>query len=68
MSDIAENRLATLDRLISEAEERRVEQMLEIAAVLAEDKDATEAEDGLRQIEQLLVRMRAQRSAEQLRS
>jgi hypothetical protein len=67
MSDVAEDRLATLERLISEAEERRIEQMIQIATVLADDEDATEAEDGLRQIEELLVHMRAQRSAEQRR-
>lgn len=63
MKEVMENFWATLDHLITEAEERRVEQMLHIATVLAEDKDATEAEEGLRQIENLLMRMRAHRAA-----
>lgn len=63
MSDTAEDRLATLNRLMGEVEDRRVEQMLHIATVLAEDEDPTEAKDGLRQIEELLAYMRAQRAS-----
>ena len=59
-----ENFWATLDHLIAEAEERRTKQMLHIATLLAGDEDTTEVEAELRQIENLLMRMRAHRSAE----
>lgn len=65
MAELTEDRLSTLDRLISEAEARRIEQMLHIATLLADGESAAEAEDGLRQIQQLLMRMRAQRGVEQ---
>lgn len=55
-------RIASLDDLIAQAEERRIEQMLHIAFLMAEDADPTEAEDKLRQIEALLVTMRLQRA------
>ena len=65
MSDAAQDRFARLDRLIAEVEERRVDQMIHIAFLMADDADTTEAEDGLREIEALLVRMRVQRLMQQ---
>ena len=44
-------RVASIDDLIAQLQERRVEQMLHIAFLMAEDADPTEAEDRLRQIE-----------------
>jgi len=64
MEEATRNRLGTLDHLISEAEERRIEQMLHIATLLADGESASEAEEGLRQIQQLLMRMRAQQRLE----
>ena len=64
MAGSALDRLSTLDHLISEAEARRVEQMLHIATLLAEDKNAAEAENDLRQIHGLLKRLRVQRGIE----
>ena len=64
MTGPALDRLSTLDHLISEAEARRVEQMLHIVTQLAEDKNAAEAEDDLRQIHGLLKRMRVLRGIE----
>ena len=55
-------RIVSLKDLIAQAEERRVEQMLHIAFLMAEDADPSEAEDRLRQIEALLVTMRLQRA------
>lgn len=60
MAESALNQLAGLDSLIREAEERRVEQMLHIAFLIADDADTAEAEDGLRQMEALLMSMRVQ--------
>jgi len=68
MTELTENRLGTLDHLISEAEARRIEQMLHIASLLAEGESATEAENDLRQIQDLLARMRAQRRTEQIQA
>ena len=65
MAELTEDRLGTLDRLIGEAEARRTEQMLYIATLVAEGESATEAENDLRQIQELLLRMRAQRRIEQ---
>jgi len=50
--------IASLDDLIAQAEERRVERMLHIAFLMAEDADPAEAEEGLRRIKSLLVTMR----------
>ncbi|GJD93317.1 hypothetical protein [Methylobacterium iners] len=61
MEDAPHDRLAGLDRLIRETEERRVEQMLHIAFLMADEADTTESEESLRQIEALLARMRVQR-------
>ena len=57
-------RIACLDDLIAQAEERRVEQMLHIAFLMAEDADPSEAEDSLRQIEALLMTVRLQRGTQ----
>ena len=65
MADAAEDRLTGLNHLISQAEARRIEQMLHIATLLADGESASEAESDLRQIQQLLMRMRAQRQVEQ---
>jgi hypothetical protein len=66
MAGSTEGRLSTLDRLITEAEARRIDQMLHIATLLADGESATEAENGLRHIQQLLMRMRAQQRVEQM--
>lgn len=58
---MAEDRLAGLDRLIAVLEERRVEQMIRIAFLIADETDTTEAEAELREIEAALARMRVQR-------
>lgn len=60
-----EDRLANLDLLIGETEERRIEQMLHIAFLMAGDEDTIEAEDRLQQIEMLLAKMRVQRIMQQ---
>lgn len=64
MTDSKQDQLGALDHLISEAEARRVDQMLYIATLLAEDESATDAENDLRQIHGLLKRMRVQRGIE----
>lgn len=64
MADSELDRLATLNHLISEAEARRVEQMLQIATLLTEGESATDAENDLRQIQGLLKRMRIHRDIE----
>lgn len=61
----AGDRLAALDRLIAVLEERRVEQMLRIAFLMADEADATEAEAGLREVETALARMRVHRAMQQ---
>jgi hypothetical protein len=66
MAGLTEDRLSTLDRLITEAEARRIDQMLHIATLLADGESAAEAENGLRRIQQLLMRMRAQQRVEQM--
>lgn len=50
MAELTEEQLGILDRLISEAEARRIEQMLHIASLLAEGESAIEAENDLRHI------------------
>ena len=64
MEEIVRKWRAALDRLIVETEGRRAEQMLHVIALLAMDEHTTEAERGLRQIERMLVRMRAHQAAE----
>ena len=65
MAVTAENRLTTLHRLIGEAEERCVEQVRLIGALVMAEEPVGHAIDGLEEIEDLLVRMRAERAAEQ---
>ncbi|GJD96644.1 hypothetical protein [Methylobacterium iners] len=60
MAGIAESQFSGLSPLIREAEERRTEQTLYMAFLVADDADTDEAEDGLRQIKALLMRMRVQ--------
>ena len=57
-ASIDPSRIVGVGALITQAEERHVEQMLQIAFLMAEGVDTAEAEDGLRQIELLLVTMR----------
>ena len=64
MEKSTKDRISTLDHLIREAEARRIEQMLHIATLLADGESASKAEEGLRQIQQLLMRMRAQQRLE----
>ena len=65
MADAAEDRLTGLNHLISQAEARRIEQMLHIATLVTNDESVTEAENKLRQIGELLARMRAERNMQQ---
>lgn len=62
MADSVEEGLDVLDRLISEAEARRDEQMLRLADLEAEDQPTDEAEQALQTIEGLLASMRARRT------
>ncbi|WP_156394066.1 hypothetical protein [Methylobacterium sp. Leaf94] len=57
-----EEGLAALERIIATAEERRVDQMIRIAVLLAEEQDPTDAQDALRRTERLLKIMRTQRT------
>lgn len=54
--------LGALERIVRAAEERRVEQMILIAVLLAEERDPAEAQEELRRTERLLKIMRTQRS------
>lgn len=58
--------LEILDRLISQAEERRIEQMIRISRMHAANEDPTEAEDDLRKLHSLLRGMREQRRIEEM--
>lgn len=62
MSEAADGRLDGLDFLIVQAQDRRVGQMLHIASLLADGDDVAEAENGLQQIEELLVEMKEHRT------
>ena len=62
MSVALEEGLAALERIIAAAEERRVDQMIRIAVLLAEEQDPTETQDALRRTERLLRIMRTQRT------
>jgi hypothetical protein len=57
-----EEGLAAVERIIATAEQRRVEQMIHIAVLLAEEGDAAETQEELRRTERLLKIMRTQRS------
>jgi hypothetical protein len=56
-----EEGLAALERIIAAAEERRIEQMIRIAVLLAEEQDPSEAQEALRRTERLLKIMQTQR-------
>ena len=62
MSEEDQDPLALLSRLIDDAGAHRVDQMLRIADLLADDQPIDEAEQALHRIEQLLASMRARRS------
>lgn len=62
MLDAAENQLTELNHLIAQAEERRIEQILHIAALSANDESVTAAEERLRRIGELLAKMKAVRN------
>ena len=53
--------LSALERIIAKAEERRVDSMLQIAFLEADDLNSTEAHADLAAIEKLLKTMRKQR-------
>lgn len=54
--------LGAMDRIIARAAERRVEHMIHIAVLLADEKDPTDAQAELARIERLLRIMRTQRT------
>jgi len=56
-----EEGLAALERIIAAAEERRIEQMIRIAVLLAEEQDPSDAQEALRRTERLLKIMQTQR-------
>jgi len=62
MSVALEEGLAALERIIAAAEERRVDQMIRIAVLLAEEQDPSDVQDALRRTERLLKIMRTQRT------
>ena len=61
MANTAQDRLAVLDHLITQAEERRIQKMLYIAELRADGQNSVEAEDELQRIEELLTVMKARR-------
>ena len=56
-----EEGLAAVERIIAAAEERRIEQMIRIAVLLAEEQDPSDAQEALRRTERLLKIMQTQR-------
>jgi len=62
MTELAEDGLGALDRIIAKAEERRVDTMIQIAFLEADDLDSTEAHASLAATEKLLKTMCKQRS------
>ena len=62
MAEAEEDPLTVLSTLIVQAEEHRVDQMLRIAELLADDQPADEAKRALKTIETLLASMRARQS------
>jgi hypothetical protein len=62
MVGLVEDGLGALERIIAKAEERRVDTMIHIAFLEADDLDSTEAHTDLVGIEKLLKTMRRQRS------
>lgn len=62
MTGPLEDGLGALDRIIAGAERRRVEQMIHIAVLLADEGDVTETQAELARTERLLRIMRTQRT------
>lgn len=62
MTGPLEDGLGALNRIINQAEERRVEQMIHIAVLLAEEGDSAETQAELARTERLLRIMRTQRT------
>lgn len=62
MSEDDEDSLTLLNRLIDDAQAHRVDQMLRIADLAADDQPTDEAERALHKIEELIASMRKQRS------
>ena len=61
MIKVAEDGLGALERIIAKAEARRVDTMIQIAFLEADDLNSTEAHADLAAIEKLLKTMRKQR-------
>ena len=64
MSVTPKGRHAELDRLIGEAEERRIEQTTLIGALVMKEETIGQAMDDLEEIEDLLAKLRIERVAE----
>lgn len=62
MNRLAEDGLDALERIIAKAEERRVNTMIQIAFLEADDLNSTAAHTDLGAVEKLLKTMRKQRS------
>lgn len=62
MNGLAEDGLGALERIIAKAEERRVNTMIQIAFLEADDLNSAEAHTDLGAVERLLKTMRKQRS------
>lgn len=62
MIELAEDGLSALERIIAKADERRVDTMIEIAFLEADDLNSTEAHADLAAVEKLLKTMRKQHS------
>lgn len=65
MSVTSEDKLATLNRLIGEAEERCIAQTALIVTLVSEGDPVGQAVDDLEKFEDLLAQLRAKRVAEQ---
>ena len=63
MPDTPEDRLATLNRLIAEAEERCVAQTMLIDTLVMNEERVGQAMDDLEEIEDQLAQLRAERKA-----
>ena len=61
MSVTPKGRLAELDRLIGEAEKRRIEQTTLIGALVMKEQSIGQAMDDLEETEDLLAQLRAER-------
>ena len=65
MSVTPKDRLAELDRLIGEAEKRRIEQTTLIGALVMKEQSIGQAMDDLEETEDLLAQLRAERVTQQ---